>query len=420
VIGAIADDFTGATDVAIAFRRAGLRAAVLFHVDDDTKLPDNDVTVVALKSRTVPSADAVEQSLRALHWLRATGAEQIFFKYCSTFDSRSDGNIGPVADALAGTLGTQRTIFVPASPEHLRTQYMGHLFVDRVLLSDSPMKHHPLTPMTQSYLPAVLGEQTEHDVGLIDIRDVRRGPRRITDLLDAAQRSAQPYLLVDALDADDLRMIGEACIDEEFVTGAAGLAGGLGAAHAARLAGRPQDGHAETAAHAVGEEGVVLAGSCSARTLQQVDYMKSAGHPWWRLDALRSPDAEVLARDALEWFDRQSKGSSPLVYSSLPPSDLHRTQDSLGTDNASKILETAMGLIACGLTERGITRLVVAGGETSGAVVTALGISGGVIGEEAAPGVPWIHVTDQRLDLLLKSGNFGDVQLLARAAGAAA
>jgi uncharacterized protein YgbK (DUF1537 family) len=420
VIGAIADDFTGATDVAIAFRRAGLRTVVVFHIDDDTELPDNDVAVVALKSRTIAAADAVEQSLHALNWLRARGATQIFFKYCSTFDSRPDGNIGPVADALSAALGTQRTVFVPASPQHLRTQYMGHLFVDRVLLSDSAMKHHPLTPMTRSYLPAVLGAQTVHDVGLIDLRDVRQGPQRITALLEGAQRIGQPYLLVDALDGDDLRLIGEACVDEELVTGSAGLAGGLGAAHAARLVRPSGDGHTDTAARGCSKAGVVLAGSCSARTLEQVDYMKSAGHPWWRLDALRNPDAEFLAKDALEWFDRQEIGLSPVVYSSLPPGDLRRIQHSLGTENASMILETAMGLIARGLAERGITRLVVAGGETSGAVVTALGVRGGVIGEEASPGVPWIHVTDQRLDLLLKSGNFGDVQLLARAAGTAA
>lgn len=303
MIGAIADDFTGATDVAIAFRRSGLRVVVLFRVDDATELPDNDVTVVALKSRTVPAADAVEQSLRAVHWLRAKGATQIFFKYCSTFDSRPDGNIGPVADALAKALEIERTVFVPASPQHLRTQYMGHLFVDRVLLSDSPMKHHPLTPMTRPYLPDVLREQTAHEVGLIDIRDVRLGAQRIRHLLDVKQ----PYLLVDALEADDLRLIGEACIDDELVTGAAGLAAGLGAAHAARLARPSLNGHVHVAAHALGAAGVALAGSCSARTLEQVQHMKSVGHPWWRLDASRNPDAAVLAEEALEWFDRQPR-----------------------------------------------------------------------------------------------------------------
>jgi len=416
VIGAIADDFTGATDVATAFRRAGLRAAVLFHVDGDTALPDNDVTVVALKSRTIAAADAVEQSLGALHWLRAAGASQIFFKYCSTFDSRPDGNIGPVADALTTALGSERTVFVPASPVHLRTQYMGHLFVDRVLLSDSPMRDHPLTPMTRSYLPDVLREQTGRDVGLVDIRDVRRGSRRIRHLLD----ETAPYQLVDAVDADDLRLIGDACVDDELVTGAAGLAGGLGAAHAARLARSPRDVQADLAAPAGGAAGVALAGSCSARTLEQIEHMKSAGHPWWHLDAMRHPDAEALAEEALAWFDRQGAGPGPLVYSSSPPADLHRVQDCLGAGAASTILERAMGLIARGVVERGVSRLVVAGGETSGAVVTALEIAGGVIGEEAAPGVPWIHVADPPVDLLLKSGNFGDVELLARAVGVTA
>ena len=185
MIGAIADDFTGATDIAVAFRRAGLRTAVFFQFDDASVAPESDVLVVALKTRTIEATEAVDQSLAALTWLRARGASQIFFKYCSTFDSRPDGNIGPVVDALAEALGATHTVFAPASPHHLRTQYMGHLFVDQLLLSESPMRHHPLTPMTQSHLPTVLSQQTAHNVTLIDHRAVRIGAGRIAELLSA-------------------------------------------------------------------------------------------------------------------------------------------------------------------------------------------------------------------------------------------
>ncbi|WP_458317219.1 3-oxo-tetronate kinase [Mycolicibacterium brisbanense] len=414
MIGVIADDFTGATDVAVAFRRAGLHSAILFGVGAETVLPDNDVTIVALKTRTIPAAEAVMQSLHALEWLRQRGARQIFFKYCSTFDSRPQGNIGPVADALADALDANRVVFVPASPEHLRTQYMGHLFVDGVLLSDSPMKDHPLTPMTQSHLPTVLGRQTQHDVGLIGLTDVRCGSGRIAARLDQAQQNSTRYVLVDALDSADLIDIGTACLDDVLVTGAAGLAGGLGAAYSRRHI--ADFTTRDIAIYSAADElGVVLAGSCSARTLEQLDHMKRAGHPWLQLTAAQSRDAKELAEYAIEWYDRQQPTAGPVIYSSAPPDDLRCNKEHAGNTEVSGLFESAMGLIARGLTERGVTRLVVAGGETSGAVVTALGLTGGVIGEEEAVGVPWIHATDRRLSLLLKSGNFGDRQLLSRA-----
>jgi Uncharacterized protein conserved in bacteria len=413
MIGAIADDFTGATDVAVAFRRSGLRVAIVFGDQRDVALPESDVVVVALKSRTVDPSEAVRQSLEAAAWLEARGASQFYFKYCSTFDSRAEGNIGPVSDALMDALGATRAVFAPSSPEHLRTQYMGHLFVDRQLLSDSPMRHHPLTPMTNSFIPDVLAAQTTRSVGLIDHRTVRRGSTEIAAELSSLQDGGHPYVVVDAVTDDDLAEIGRAVASDRLVTGAAGLAGGLGAAIARRI------GRAEQAPGEGDPVGAVtaaaLAGSCSARTLEQVARM-SATHPSLRLDAVQTPDPERLSADALRWYDAQSPGDAPLIYSSLPPEDLRRTQEILGSERASSILETAMGLIARGLVERGVRRLVVAGGETSGAVVTALGIRGGVIGDEAAPGVPWIYTTDSRsLALLLKSGNFGDPELLTTA-----
>ncbi|SCL18701.1 Uncharacterized conserved protein YgbK, DUF1537 family [Micromonospora pallida] len=418
MIGAIADDFTGGTDVAVAFRRAGLRTIVLFGPPvGDEPLPAHDAIVVALKTRTIDPDEAVRQSLQVAAWLRAHCAEQIYFKYCSTFDSRPGGNIGPVADALADYLGAGRAVVVPSSPEHDRTQYLGHLFVGRQLLSDSPMRHHPLTPMTDSFIPGVLGAQTTQRITLIDHREVRHGRERLRALFDQAEAEGYRYLVVDSVSAEDLAEIGAAATNDVLVTGAAGLAGGIGAARFARLApGRSPTERLD--ADPVGDvPGAVLAGSCSARTREQVAYMR-ARHDAYFLDALRTPDSEALAAAALNWYDHHRAGPAPLVYSSLAPTELLTVQDALGVDRASTLLEAAMGRIAQGLVERGVRRLVVAGGETSGAVVTALGVRSGIIGDEAAPGAPWIYTTDTTpLALLLKSGNFGDVALLSRAVG---
>jgi len=417
MIGAIADDFTGATDVAVAFRRAGLRTIVLFGgPDDEDELPPHDALVIALKTRTIDPAEAVRVSLEAVRWLRERGAEQVFFKYCSTFDSKPEGNIGPVADALADYLDAPIAAMVPSAPEHKRTQYMGHLFVGKVLLSDSPMRHHPLTPMTDSRIPRVLASQTTREVMLIDHKAVRAGRDEIRHRLDRGSAKGVRYAVIDAVSAEDLIEIGYAVLDDVLVTGAAGLAGGIGIARASRLT-----ESAQMRLHSVQEDPIgnvpsaVLAGSCSARTLEQIGTMM-LDHPSYLLDAVATPTSEGLASSALSWFDRQEAGSAPLIYSSLPPEQLKWAQKELGTERSATILEGAMGLIAQGLVERDVRRIVVAGGETSGAVVTALNVNGGVIGEEAAAGVPWIYTTGAKpIALLLKSGNFGEPDLLARA-----
>jgi uncharacterized protein YgbK (DUF1537 family) len=415
MIGAIADDFTGGTDVAVAFRRAGLRTVVLFGGPTHDELPEHDALVVALKTRTIDPDEAVRQSVESVRWLRSNGADQIYFKYCSTFDSRPEGNIGPVVDALADLLDAPLVVIAPSSPEHLRTQYLGHLFVGHQLLSDSPMRHHPLTPMTDSRVPALLESQTKRPVRLIEHGVVRRGHDEIRRALNDARDAGTRYAVVDAVDDGDLAQIGNACIDDVLVTGAAGLAGGLGLALARRLDATSAARHHSLHDDPVGTApAAVLAGSCSARTLQQIAQMQQS-HPSLHLDAVETPHAATLALMALDWFDELDGDSAPLIYSSLPPAELKRAQDVLGTQRSADILETAMGLIARGLRDRGIRRIVVAGGETSGAVVTALGVKGGLIGDEAAPGVPWIFSTGEApIALLLKSGNFGDPDLLAR------
>jgi uncharacterized protein YgbK (DUF1537 family) len=406
VLGSIADDFTGATDVAVAFRRGGLRTLLFFGVPTETvKLPPHDAVVVALKSRMLPTSEAVSTSLEALDWLRRNESQQIYVKYCSTFDSTPRGNIGPVLDALSQELSATSVVTTPSSPEHGRTQYQGYLFVGEALLAESHMRHHPVTPMTDSHLPRLLRAQTDETVALITHDTVRRGQAAVSAAIDSAKAR---YLLADAVSEEDLRVLGRAVANAPLVAGAAGLAGGLAAA---RKSSHPATNDRQVPSGPA----AVLSGSCSTRTLEQIATMLRLGRPAHRLDPVTTPDPVALAADALAWYDSLPPGDGPLIYSSLNPADLKRTQDALGVERSAQILERATGLIATRLVERGVRRLIAAGGETSGAVVTALGISGGVIGAEAAPGVPWIHPVGDHPSLLLKSGNFGDPDLLATA-----
>lgn len=414
MIAAIADDVTGATDVAVAFRRAGLPVRLVFGVPDETAPGAADAAgtalVVALKTRTSPAADAVDQSVRAARWARVHGWDWFYFKYCSTFDSSQRGNIGPVADALADLVGAGLTVATPASPVHDRTVFEGQLFAAGQLLAESPMRTHPLTPMTDSSVPRLLAAQTSRTVGQVRHRTVRAGRDAVQRELAAAAEGGVRYAVLDAIDDADLLEIGHACRDLPLVTGAAGLASGWARA----LQEAPGAGIAP-AERPPGGPAVVLAGSCSARTLEQVAVMRRA-HPSYRLDARASDDPALLAAGALRWFDEQPAGLAPLIHSSLPPAELAAVQADLGAAHAAELLESAFRLIVRGLVERGVGRIVVAGGETSGAVTEALGVRSGRVGTEAAPGVPWIHVDGaEPLALLLKSGNFGDPDLLVTA-----
>ncbi|ONI70900.1 Hrp-dependent type III effector protein [Actinosynnema sp. ALI-1.44] len=405
MIGAIADDYTGGTDVAVALRSQGLRTLLFFGAPpESTGLPGHDAVVVALKSRSAPVEQATAQSLAALEWLRHDGCDQIYFKYCSTFDSTPLGNIGPVLDVLADALRAETVVMTPSSPQHRRTQYQGHLFVGGTLLAESHMRDHPVNPMRDSYLPRLLRAQTAEPVGVLPLETVR------ADLAAALSATEDRYLLVDAVEESDLTVIGRALREAPLVAGAAGLARGLATA-------RPGTADSPALPPAVGPA-AVLSGSCSARTLEQIAAMIRVGRPAYRLDPVIQSDPDLLAAGALAWYDGLPDGAAPLIYSSMGPVDLRRTQEVLGTDESAWILERASGLVAEGLVDKGVRRLVVAGGETSGAVVGALGITGGAVGAEADVGVPWIHpVGRPDLALLLKSGNFGHVGLLVTASG---
>jgi len=407
LLGCIADDFTGATDLANTLVRNGMRTIQIIGVPDDLAVPpEAEAIVVALKSRTAPVAEAVAQSVQSCRWLRQAGARQTYFKYCSTFDSTDEGNIGPVSDALRAELGTDFATVCPAFPETGRTLYLGHLFVGGVLLSDSAMRNHPLTPMTDANLVRVLGRQTKALVGLVPYDVVKRGPSAIRDAFDALRRKGIAYAVVDATEDEDLRRLGAACSDLALATGGSGAAMGL--PENFRRAGLLASRIGEEDLPAVGGAAAVLSGSCSPATLAQVERMR-ARHPSLMLDPLALAERRDAAiSDALAWAVASLEAGPILIYASAPPEVVRAVQAKLGRDRAGALVENVLASLARGLVKSGVRRLVVAGGESSGAVVQALGARALRIGPQIDPGIPaTLSLGDPPLALALKSGNFG-------------
>ena len=407
LLGSIADDFTGATDLASMLVRSGMRTVQTIGVPRDRSIVASfDAVVVALKSRTIAATEAVSQSLAALEWLRSCGARQIYFKYCSTFDSTDRGNIGPVGDALSQALGTDFTVVCPAFPENRRTIYLGHLFVGDALLSDSPMRHHPLTPMTDPNLVRVLARQTARKVGLVPHSVVAAGvdPTRLSFARLRADGFA--YAVADAIADRDLMTLGAACADFELVTGGSGLALGLAQNFVRQgLLELRQD--AGFLPH-VGGKAAVLAGSCSEATRRQVAVM-AEHHPAVTINPLASDDPGRLAHAAIEQARPElDAGRVVLFYSTAEPERIAAIQQRMGQAQAAALVERTFALLAPALAQRGVRRFVVAGGETSGAVVQSLGIDALAIGAQIDPGVPWtMSLGEPRIALALKSGNFG-------------
>jgi len=404
LLGCIADDLTGATDLANTLVRQGMRTVQLIGVPAmGEPLPEADAIVVALKSRTIPAAEAVALSRAALERLKDAGARQYFFKYCSTFDSTDHGNIGPVADALLADLGATFTIACPAFPENKRTIYLGHLFVGDLLLSDSSMRTHPLTPMTDANLVRVLARQTPHKVGLAAFKEVQAGSAALRAALDALAAKGARHVVVDAVGDADLTIIGEAVGDDLLVTGGSGVALGLPAAYRRRGL-LPHKANA-AALPSVEGAAAVLAGSCSAATLGQIAAFKG---PHFHLDTDAACRGEPVAEAALAWA-KPKLGNAPILLStSDTPEAVKALQTKYGVEKSSQAIERAMASLAQGLAAANVRRFVVAGGETSGAVVSALGVTSLRIGPEIDPGVPWTaSIGDKPLLLALKSGNFG-------------
>jgi uncharacterized protein YgbK (DUF1537 family) len=413
LLGAIADDFTGATDLANTLVRQGMRTVQLIGVPRGAAPRDSDAVVVALKSRTIAAADAVTQSLAALEWLRRAGARQVLFKYCSTFDSTDQGNIGPVADALLDALGGDFTVFCPAFPETSRSIYLGYLFVGDVLLSESGMRDHPLTPMRDANLRRVLGRQTPHRVGLVPLGAVRNGADAVRAAFVRLRREGFRHAILDAVADSDLMTLGAALADLPLVTGGSGIA--LGLPENFRRAGLLNATQEADRLPRVAGAAAVISGSCSTATLAQVAAMR-AHHPTFEIDPLELAAGEDVAGRALGWA-ATCLGERPLlVAASAPPERVRLVQERLGRERAGTLVETALAAIARGLVEKGVRRLVVAGGETAGAIVQALGISGLRIGPQIDPGVPWTaSLGEPTIALALKSGNFGREDFFTRA-----
>jgi len=415
LLGAIADDFTGATDLANTLVRQGMRAVQTIGVpDEDFALPEADAVVVALKSRTIVPEEAIAQSLEALAWLRARGARQFLFKYCSTFDSTDEGNIGPVADALLEALGETFTIACPAFPAAGRTIYKGHLFVGDVLLSESGMRNHPLTPMRDANLVRVLSRQTPHAVGLVPFPAVDAGPQAVRSSFEALRGKGVRHAIVDALTEEHLMSIGAACADLKLITGGSGIA--LGLPENFRSAGLLEKGVTPALPAARGRA-VVLAGSCSEATLAQVAHAKAIW-PARLIDPLSITDVEQEVADCVAWALAQDEAVPVLLYSSQEPSVIRSVQERLGRSEAGDLVEQVHAGVAAQLVDAGAGRLIVAGGETSGAVVQALGVKALEIGPEIDPGVPWTRTLGaQEIALALKSGNFGSGEFFEKALG---
>ncbi|MGA0614763.1 3-oxo-tetronate kinase [Paracoccus sp. KR1-242] len=412
ILGAIADDFTGATDLCSTWVKAGLRVVQVIGIPEAGQTPrDADAVVIALKSRTIPADQAIAQSLAALDWLNAQGVRQVVFKYCSTFDSTAAGNIGPVTDALLAAMGQDFTVVSPAFPRNGRTIYKGNLFVGDLPLAESPMKDHPLTPMRDSSLIRLMDAQAQGRTGLVPLQTVRQGAPAIRAAFDHLRGEGFRYAVPDAVEDEDMIALGRALDGMALVTGGSAVAmglpanlrdsGDLGAALPPRLP-RSQG------------RAVVLAGSCSTATRAQIAHVT----PLWptlKLNLDRIAAGEDIAAEALGWAVAQT--GPMLIYGSSDPAEVAENQRRHGTMEAGEMMERTLSTIARGLLERGFARFLVAGGETSGAVISALGVTALEIGPEVAAGVPWCGATvgDRELALCLKSGNFGGPEMFTQA-----
>jgi len=406
VLGCIADDVTGATDLAGFLVASGMRTIQLTGLPDEhLALPDADAVVIALKSRTQKTEDAVADSLSALKLLQDLGCHQFYFKYCSTFDSTEQGNIGPVADALLDTIGLPFTVACPALPVNGRTIYNGYLFVNGRLLNDSGMENHPLTPMTDPDIVRFLGKQTGGKVGLVDFTTVDKGADDISAALYELKETHR-YAVVDALTDNDMKEIGHACHHLKLVTGGSGLAAGLvdnyveeGLLVRSKNSDRLDDIAGGT---------IILSGSCSSATWEQVTVYKNRA-PSLRLDPIDIKNGGQTLAQVMEWVEENTDDTPVLIYSTDTPQAVGECQERLGAEEACIVVEEMFAGIVKEAAKRGVRKFIVAGGETSGAVVQAIGVKALRIGPTIAPGVPVTQALSTPAVLLaLKSGNFGD------------
>lgn len=408
-LGCIADDYTGASDLANTLTRCGLRTVQTIGIPaDDLQLPDVDAVVVSLKSRSIAASRAVEKSRAAEKWMRSRGVDHVLFKICSTFDSTDAGNIGPVMDALRLDSGDNIVLVTPAFPETGRTVYQGNLFVGSVPLNESPLKDHPLNPMHDSNLVRVLARQSATNIGLVDLGVVACGADVVRTHLDGLSENGFGAAIIDAVFASDLETIGAVALGHRVSVGASGM--GLGLARALVASGRVKANAATSIKETpVGGAAACLAGSCSQATLQQIARAEQV-MPVLHLDPEQVIADGAEVQHALSWAKERLGRGPVLIASSSTPDQVTALQKRYGRDAAGHAIEQAMADLAEGLVRAGVQRLVVAGGETSGAVVDRLGIPGFLVGEEIAAGVPVLRAVgaaERQMLLALKSGNFG-------------
>lgn len=406
LLGCIGDDFTGSSDLANTLAKQGMRTVQYTGVPDVPAEAQVQAGVVALKTRSIPAADAIGQSLAALEWLLAQGCAQIYFKYCSTFDSTAEGNIGPVAEALADAMDARAVIVCPAFPGTGRSIYQGHLFVNDTLLNESGMQNHPLTPMTDPDIRRVLAAQSSGTVGHVDAATVLSGAQAIRMRMDEQAEAGHRLIVVDALQDADLMQIGAAAKGRKLITGGSGAALGLPANFGIiARGGAPWQGEDGTC--------VILSGSCSTATRGQIAHHKTSNNTL-EITADMLFGGAMTAQKAAEWA--MEAGDLPLIYSSADPEVVCTAQATYGRDESAKKFEQFFAEIAQICTALGVRKLLTAGGETSGAVVEGLSLTQLQIGPEIDPGVPALR-SGNDLVLALKSGNFGSVDYFEKAAG---
>ncbi len=410
-LGVIADDFTGATDIASFMVNAGWKVVLFNGVPDAHAAPaDTDAIVIALKSRSIAATEAVAQSLAASAWLQSQGCQRQLFKYCSTFDSTRQGNIGPVTDALMKALGASMTLLCPAVPDNGRTIVYGHLFVKGQLLNESGMQHHPVTPMTDSSLKRLMEQQSTGLCGLITLDKVKDPQETLAHQLTTLAEQKVKYVICDVLDNQDLLRVASATRHFPLVTGGAGLGYAIAA-----LDRQDAPHHARPFPISKAGKGVVLSGSCSSMTNQQVNFYHQRA-------ASLALDVEKIISDGnylqtvTQWVIAHGDGAlAPMVYATQPPQIIGIIQKNYGAEFVSEKIESFFAALASALSRNGFNKFIVAGGETSGAVTQGLKISGMVIGDAVAPGVPWTQVLDQQQWVILKSGNFGNSDFFLKA-----
>ncbi|HDM8230969.1 TPA: four-carbon acid sugar kinase family protein [Vibrio campbellii] len=412
LLGVIADDFTGATDIAGFLVENGMRTVQLNGIPKQEVDISADAVVISLKSRSCPVDEAINDSVAALKWLQANGCQQFYFKYCSTFDSTAEGNIGPVTDALLAELKEDFTIVCPALPVNGRTVYNGHLFVFQDLLSDSGMRNHPVTPMTDSSLIRMMDAQSQGSSGLVNFQVIEQGSQAVSERFETLKQQGVRYAVVDAFNADHLVTLGQAAKSLKLVTGGSGLAAGIAKSWAEHLA---DQSDAKKAGNPTKAPTVVFSGSCSVMTNQQVAVYKQQA-PHFAIDVKACLTDEAYSNHVFDWVMTNIDSEfAPLVYATAEATALKAIQEEFGAQASSHAVEQFFSKLAIKLQQHGVKNFIVAGGETSGVVTQSLAVTGFHIGPQIAPGVPWVKSVDGELSLALKSGNFGDEHFFAKA-----